>query len=125
MDWSNADVIHTYTRDQALEDEVLINVTNLAKETGVCLPVAVTAKLWHEYIVPSEADEAQGQDTNGRLWDVLYLFAISARRTNGSMLRYDVGFLVNGQHQVVRLKALIGPGDNWEPVITIMLSNED
>lgn len=118
------EVISRYTRAQALEDGVLIDVTAMAKEASIKFPVAITSRLWHGYVVPSEQD-AHGQSTNGRLWDLLYLFAISARRTHGPLLIYEVGFLVNGHNRIVNIKALIGPGDNWEPVITLMLTDED
>ena len=37
------EVIYTYTRAQAIEDGVLIDATEMAKETGFKWPVALTA----------------------------------------------------------------------------------
>src|SRR5262249_13138019 len=44
--FEEADLIHAYTRRQALADGVLIDVTTTAKEVGCCFPVAVTADRW-------------------------------------------------------------------------------
>ena len=117
--------ISIYTRQQALEDGVLIDVTDMAREASIRYPVAVTTRLWNEFVVPLEVDEHAGQSTNGRLWDVLYLFAIYARQCRGTEFRYRVGFVLNGENVVQELKALVGPGDTREPVITIMLPSED
>ena len=117
--------ISIYTRQQALEDGVLIDVTDMAREASIRYPVAVTTRLWNEFVVPLEVDEHAGQSTNGRLWDVLYLFAIHARQCRGNLMNYRVGFVVNGKNVVQPIKSVIGPGDDREPVITLMLPSED
>lgn len=125
MDWTAADIISTYTRAQALEDGQLVDVTPMAKEAGIRFPVAVTQGLWAE-IVPNESDaDAFGQSTEGRLWDVLWLFRQNAIRTEGPQMSYAVLMVENGKHKTVTVKGLIGPGDSTEPVITLMLPNED
>ena len=48
------EVIYSYTRAQAIEDGVLIDVTRMAQEAGFKYPVAITASVWHEYIVPND-----------------------------------------------------------------------
>ena len=47
-------VISQYTRAQAIEDGVLIDVSKMAKEAGFTIPVAVTAAVWNEHIVPTD-----------------------------------------------------------------------
>ncbi|MDE2205458.1 MAG: hypothetical protein KGK12_02325, partial [Armatimonadetes bacterium] len=39
-------VIYSYTRREALEDGVLIDVSKMAAEAGFRYPVALTAALW-------------------------------------------------------------------------------
>ena len=119
------ETISIYTRQQALEDGVLIDVTDMAREASIRYPVAVTARLWNEFVVPLEVDEHAGQSTNGRLWDVLYLFAIHARQCRGNEFQYRVGFVLNGKNVVQELKAVVDRGDHFEPVITLMLPDED
>jgi hypothetical protein len=124
--FENFEVISTYSRAQAVEDGILIDVSTIAKEAGILFPVAITSALWHGYVVPSEYDvKTQGQSVEGRLWDTLYLFAIAVRGFRGNQLQYRVGYVVNGQLKTITIKSLVGPGDHMEPVITLMLPNED
>ena len=124
--FSEFDVVYAYTRAQALADGVLIDVTKTAGKAGIRFPVAVTANVWHGYIVPRESSELSCQSIEGRLWDTLFLFALAARGQEGDTLYYDVSYAMKGRAQKeVKLKAVCGPGDTPEPVITIMLPNED
>ena len=36
-------VIYSYTRKQAIEDGVLVDITDVAKEAGIKYPVAITS----------------------------------------------------------------------------------
>ena len=48
------------------------------------------------------------------------------RSQGGDRLLYDVIFLNSKkQHETVKLKAICGPGDDGEPVLTIMEPGED
>jgi len=119
-------VIHTYTRKQAIEDGVLVDVSETAKEAGINFPVALTSTVWGIYVVPSEKLEGCGQSVSGRLWDLLWMFRVNALKTNSSLLFYSCIFLNEDEkREEVKLKAICGPGDNGEPVITIMLPMED
>jgi len=130
--WADADVISTYTREQAIDDGVLVDLSELGREAGFKFPVAVTARLWAEYIANESALEAPGQSEQGRAWDVLsmLMFAVRLGRASGSETYYKVIFTMpkarkGYKQQTVVLKSLVGPGDNMEPVITIMLTDED
>ena len=119
------EVIYAYTRAQAIADGVLIDVTETAKEAGIVFPTAVTATVWAECIKVPET--ASWQDEIGRLWDVLMLLRYAIRRGNsGQRVDFTVG-VQNDERpaQPVKLKALCGPGDSAEPVITIMFPHED
>ena len=66
--------ISIYTREQALEDGVLVDVSELAREAGFKIPVAVTASVWADCIDwPEDSQQGFGQSIDGRLWDVLYM----------------------------------------------------
>ncbi len=120
------DYIHTYTRAQAIEDGVLVDVSETAREAGIKHPVVVTRRLWDEYITPDPRSVPWGQSIEGRLWDVLWVFRCEARRTNGNRVDFGVIFIMKEkQRRTVRMYALCGPGDDAEPVITIMLPDED
>lgn len=121
-------VIFSYTRAQAIADGVLIDATELAKEAGFRLPVALTSGVWAECVaVPAGV---AGQDETGRLWDVLSLLHFAIARQKGDGQRVDFAVHVRndnreGDPPLVQLYALCGPGDDAEPVITVMLPSED
>ncbi|WP_258111091.1 DUF6573 family protein [Alicyclobacillus sp. SP_1] len=117
--------LSVYTRAQALDDGVLVDVTELSKEARIRYPVALTKALYEEVFVPSEADERLGQSVTGRLWDALTLFAWYARRINGHTFQYPLRVQRGHRAVDVLLKAVIGPGDDLEPVITLLLPHED
>lgn len=142
-----SDLIHSYTRAQAIEDGVLVDVSDVAKEAGFKLPVTITRAAWARYVEVPAGLEVRGQSVDGRLWDVLFMLHVAIKRHQGkgSEIHYqlhvalpDAGDwfsneahpeagsgLARSTHSLVTLKALCGPGDALEPVVTIMLPNED
>lgn len=124
------DSIHTYTRAQAIEDGVLVDVSETAREAGFRLPVAMTRAAWDDCVEWSEIDNQRQiyQDEAGRLWDVLWMACRAARR-GGQEIRFQLYRVPRGgrgtRSRLVTLKALCGPGDQGEPVVTILLPNED
>jgi hypothetical protein len=69
------------------------------------------------------------QDESGRLLDVLSLLRFAIRTGNGGAeVRYAVHVRNDnraGTPPLVRLKAVCGPGDQGEPVIAVLLCDED
>ena len=119
------DVIHTYSRAEALEDGVLVDAGAMAQEAGLRWPVALTRAVWGAYVeVPPGV---QAQDETGRLLDIMWMAYCAIRASKCVReLRYTV--LVrhdNRRPTPVRLKLLSGPGDDGEPVLTILLPEED
>ncbi len=125
--FSESPVVHSYTRQHAIEDGVLMDVTEKAREAGFKFPVAVTCALWFEWIYQDEASQEAGQDETGRLWDVLWMLFLAIKANDSTTeLHFQVAFLFDGNgHEDVTLKAVCGPGDDLAPCITIMLPNED
>lgn len=65
--FTEADVIISYSREQAIEDGFLVEVPEgIAREAGFRHPVAITAGLNAVLEAPSRSE-----DYTGRLWDVL------------------------------------------------------
>ena len=120
-------VIFQYSRAQAIEDGVLIDLTEWAKELGFKAPVACTAAVWNGYVVPIESTRALGQSERGRAHDVLWMLFNAIRKGgSGNSLLFQVMFLQTPhRHVIVKLKSVCGPGDHGEPVLTIMLPGED
>jgi hypothetical protein len=123
--------ISTYTRAQAIEDGVLVDVTETAKEAGFRFPVVMTRAAWEDCVSWSDEDNKRQtyQDEAGRLWDVLWMASVAARRNGGSELRFQLYRVPRGGRGVrlrlVTLRMLCGPGDDGEPVITISMLGED
>ncbi|MGA2547943.1 MAG: DUF6573 family protein [Rectinemataceae bacterium] len=121
------DLIYSYTRQQALTDGVLVDATDLAREAGFVFPVALTETLYHSYVVPALDLVAAGQSIQGRLWDLLFIlrFAIAKARDTDTIL-FKVLFLMSADSTPipVELISIAGPGDDGEPVLTIMLPDE-
>ena len=120
--WDGAEVISIYTREQAIEDGTLADISPLGKEAGFRVPIAVTSVVI-DSLTPTEQDTADGQSLTGRLWDVLMV--LRAKATHGDLVLFDVIVATGGKQTTVSLKALIGPGDAGEPVVTIMFPDED
>lgn len=113
------ETIYKYTRAQALEDGVLVDVTSTAKEAGWRWPVAVTAALWETLqTIPAKAN---WQDFKGRLWDVVWMAAQAAKRSRGGdRLVFELTLIRDTtRRKYVQLLAHVGPGDDGEPVVTI------
>lgn len=133
--FEDAEIIHTYTRAEALEDGVLVDVSEIAREAGFTVPVALTRAAWEDCVAWDESDNARKrtlQDEAGRLWDVLWMARLSARAAATRGLNEKLVPVRRtpraGRGHLPRqavLKMVIGPGDTPDPVITIMLRDED
>ena len=124
--FEDAELIHRYTRAEALEDGTLVDVTGTAEGVGFRIPVALTRTAWSDCIAWTEEDNERVvyQDESGRLWDLLWMAINAARRnTEASRLEFKVLRVPRdsrtGQPVSVTLVLDIGPGDQGEAVITI------
>jgi len=121
-------IIHMYTRAMAIADGVLIDVSDMAKEAGYKYPVAMTDTVYHKCVaVPKDLKGEQDED--GRLWDLLWMsrFRKIVRGSEGTTATFEVLVQTrpNSEPELVKLKAVCGPGDSAEPVVTMMLPTED
>lgn len=121
--FDDADIISRYSRAEAIADGTLVDVTPIAKEAGFKVPTALTAAL-RARLEPSERDAMLGQSFEGRLWDVLMVLRFHARVDTDTVI-YEVLVADEREQHTLSLKATIGPGDEGEPVITIMFEHED
>lgn len=126
--------VHTYTRAQALADGALVDVTEIGREAGFRLSVAMTAGAWSEALASPDSDPLcltpVAQNERDRLWDVLMQVRIAARRAHDeSVVALNVlrvpGSSATAKPTHLALKMVIGPDDDGEPVITILLPGED
>ena len=98
----NENIISRYTRANAIDDGVLVDVTQQARETGIRLPTVITD---HLHCVLEEIPEtSRGQDWRGRLHDVLWmtflkLKAMQARQSED--FPAEVKVIIDGQTQTL------------------------
>lgn len=126
------DAIYTYTREQAISDGVLVDVSSVAREAGFKIPVAMTSNVWNECVAWTGEDNKKQtyQDESGRLWDVLSMAMLSARNhQNSSQVEFSLYCIPrDGKRRFPKLITLnlqIGAGDDYEPVMTILFPGED
>ncbi len=109
-------MISSYTRAQAIEDGVLVEVTDLARRAGFKIHTVVTCGV--------VAEVTAGMD-NPRMRQAALLAVLQtlheAIRLPGNRDTDRIYFDV----ATWKLWSLIGPGDDGEPVLTIMLEGED
>lgn len=115
--------ISVYTRAQAIEDGILIDVTETAKEAGFQCSFCLTKAVWDQYVkVPPKV---RMQDEAGRLWDVIAMLMLKVRQNAGrpaDILIYKLHVKQNnrpGMGGLVLLKGVF----NSEGV-TVMLPEE-
>ena len=127
------DLISSYSRKQAIDDGLLVDVTEVARQMGILYPVALSRAVFDDSVSWSAKDDAKAfwpQDESGRLHDLVWLLYLAMRGAKPGEAR--VSFDLNrvprpgkGKKRKVSLRAEVHGGDNGEPVVTVMLPNED
>jgi hypothetical protein len=126
--FAGAEVLYAYTRKDALNDGVQIDVSEVAREAGLKFPVYLTRAVWENYVrVP---DGVRCQDEQGRLWDIVWLLRCAARRTSGPQMRFQLHVRNDNRDRtppLVTLKAVCGPRDidDPAPAITVLMLDEN
>lgn len=117
-------LIYAYTRADAIADGVLIDVSETAHQAGFVFPVALTLAVFRD--VEDIPASLQGiADIDGRIWDLLWLASIAARRTpDQSRILYELHMDVGESTALYPVQLVCGPGDAGEPVITLMRPDE-
>lgn len=111
-----------YTRAQALEEGLLMDITELAKNFGIKIPTAVTVDVFvHCILAETKEGEPDHQEMSDRLVTMLLSF------TSALLKEPDLGkaaeVTLHGQlgeepHQPIQAK--LHGGDEGEPVMTFM-----
>lgn len=125
--WKDAEVISAYSREDAIEDGVLVDISKWAREADFRYPVAVTQAVWG-ILEPSEVLAKEGQSAAGRAWDMLAILRMKIRSAGSTdAVQFAPLFVLEPGHapETVELRATCGPGDSGAPVVTVMLPNED
>ena len=119
------------TRQQLLADGVLLDISAIAREAALVFPTAITAGLWAAY---GDARTAEGSPRFALVLCWMLRFAarglVPVRRFKDPFsetlyFRLFVQERATGQFRLAEVKAVCDPGDNLEPVITLLLPEED
>ena len=126
-------VLFAYTRAQAIEDGLLVDVSETAREAGFRIPVALSRSVWERLVALPEGYRGF-QDEAGRLWDVLLMAHYYAVRASDSdrvrmcVLVRDIRKDLRDSNRPPRRHipiVAIGSGDRGEPVVTVMFPEDD
>jgi hypothetical protein len=116
------EVISSYSRKQAIEDGILCPVPEkLQHEAGFKFPIALTTGVY-SLIEETERKSKGIQSYDGIVWDILFVLKAAIKRAASGD---RINFTVRIGRKDYKMYSLCGPGDNMEPVITILLPNED
>ncbi len=136
--FADATLISSYSRADALADGVLIDLSTIGRDAGLRFPVAITRAAWEAWIGWTDDDTKRQtyQDEPGRAWDVVHMLAVKLRavtrsRPNDTNSRVEFQFFAvprggrGTRPRLTTLKCICGPGDDAEPVLTILTLTED
>ena len=113
-------VIFSYSRKQAIEDGVLVDITPLANRAGFRLHTVVTATCLGE-VTRQGPPRSPGDDPRAKGDGLMKLLGELRKAVRANLNTDTVHFKVGD----VACWALCGPGDEGEAVLTVMLEGED
>lgn len=121
------EVIFRYSRANAIEDGVLVDLSaNYPEECRLYrYPVSCTAAVW-SLVEQAVANRKQCNSFAGVVSDILYMSTRGViDRPDEQTVIFKVIISGTGRNRIHTMKAICHPGDNLEPIITIMLPTED
>lgn len=118
-DSSFGEVIYSYSRKQAIQDGVLVDLSQwkVARDHWK-LPLACTSAV---FSIMEQAVNAEGCDYPGIIHDLSWLAKQAIGKSNNGPQVY---FACTVGNRTLNFKMHCGPGDDPMPVLTLMLSSE-
>lgn len=126
---SSPDYIFKYTRQMALEDGVLIDVSEIAKEFGIKMPCALSAALFADCVFVNKppSDEVKHMETQ-RMAMLFTKFALSiSKNFDTDRFSFELPYFdysINKSITATVIAALHGD-DEGEPCMTMMFPSDD
>ncbi len=122
------DVISTYTRRQAIEDGVLVDLmqdtmTEVAR-SHYKYPIAATIEVF-DIMAKAVANKKHLNDFAGILHDMLWMSRVYKRQVSETTVIFRVTIKGAGRRSVYDFKMVCGPDDDGSPCLTIMLPEQD
>lgn len=133
-----SDIIYSYTRADAISDGVLIDISsapvwtscgNLIDLTKLVrehykYPLAVTAGVW-ALIEKAVFNKEVYNDFEGVVHDILWMSRKGGQAVGDCAREFDVIIKGAGRRKIHSMRIECHPGDNHEPVLTVLLKGED
>ena len=121
--YEDADIIHCYSRHEALEDGVLVDLSSVAREVGINYPVAVTSSVYADCVSLPEVFEASGEID--RAFELLSAVStLATHRIEEPEIHFEFCVDDEADTRMVPLKVVCHAGDYGEPVLTVMKTEE-
>lgn len=123
--FADAEIISQYSRAQAIEDGFLVDIS----ENEICqqhykYPIALTRSVW-DILQKAVSNKKFLNDWSGILHDLLFMSRNNAKKLSDSTLLFQVIIRGASRKSLYTFKVVCGPGDNGEPVLTIMMPIDD
>ena len=106
------------------------NISDVAKEVGLLIPVFVSSSIWDNWITPDQKSIKEGENEKSRATDLingfLYYMRVHRQSSKSNLIYFPVKFKKDGKEEDVPLMSHLGPleeGDS-RPCITIMTPEE-
>ena len=121
-------VIYSYSREQAIEDGVLVDLMQ-DKMTEVArshykFPIAATAEVF-AIMEKAVNNKRHMNDFAGVLHDMLWMSRTFKRQVSETTVIFRVKIVGAGRRSVYDFKMVCGPSDDGSPCMTIMLPDQD
>ena len=121
-------IIDAYTREDALADGALVDVSKTAREAGYTVPVALTSAV-HGDVTEAIPESLKGRaDPEGRLWDLLWVGRAAfqpAMSDPGSRSPFRLHMPVRGSRKRLYEAVMVAADEGSGTAITIMRVDED
>ena len=106
------------------------NISDIAKEHGLLVPVFITAHVWENWVTPDGPSIKEGENEKSRAGNLidsfLYYMRVHRQTSKSNLIYFPVKLKKDGKDKEVQLMSHLGPleeGDN-RPCITIMTPEE-
>ena len=118
------------TRQQAIEEGKQKDISDVAREAGLLVPVFITTTVWDTWITPDEEGIKQGENEQTRIRNVmeklLYYIRVHRQTNKSNLIYFPVPMSKKGKEENVQLLSYLGPIERTDnrPCITIMIPEE-
>ena len=118
-------------RDKDLEVEKQVDISDIAKESGLLINIFVTSKVWTEIVKPDEEAIKRGENETSRTKEILSELVTAIRLSrqtsrSNNILTLNTKLTAEGKSKAFEIISYLGPisEDNNKPCITLFAADE-